>query len=169
MIVFLVIGMNINAQWSVQDKTYPYASVGFSSATIPNQTPKEYILNTVITVGVRDRLFDVSLNYEYANLVPKYHSYFVSAQVIPITTKKFEFGAGLKYGRIIREDTQAENQGGTYNYHGVFGEVRYTVWKGVFFSLVGSANYRGDIAYIWEQTYFDSYKWSTHLKIGYKF
>ena len=151
------------------DSRYVYTSVGFSSAKIPNRDDTQYILNTVVTTGVRYDWFGVSFNYEYANLEPKYHSWFLSAHVIPITVGRWELGLGHRYGRVIREDTEEHQQGGTYNYHGLFGDVKFTFLDRMFVELVGSYNYRGDIAYIWRKSYLDSFVWSTHLKVGIKF
>jgi len=141
-----------------QDKQYAYASVGSSYAKTPytnNFTP-----NGIVTVGVRYELADISINYEYVKLTPEYHSYFLQAQIIPLDIHNFEFGAGMKYGRIIRGDI------GTYNYFGFNGEIRATYNK-FFISLMGSYDYRGDIRYVWGDN-SDYWKYTTHLKIGIK-
>ena len=150
------------------DSRYVYVSSGISSAKIPNRDDNQYILNVVTTVGARYDWFGLSLNYEYTNLEPKYHSWFMSAHVIPITVGRWELGLGHRYGKIIREDSP-KGHGGTYSYHGLFSDVRYTFLDRLFVELVGSYNYRGDIAYIWEESYLDSFVWSTHLKVGIKF
>ena len=141
-----------------QDKQYAYVSVGSSYAVTPHTN--NFTPNGIVTAGVRYELVDVSLNYEYVKLTPDYHSYFAQVQIMPLDIHNFEFGAGMKYGRIIRVDE------GTFNYFGFNGEVRATYNK-FFISLIGSYDYRGDIRLMWGDN-SDYWKFSSHLKIGIK-
>ena len=140
--------MTANAQ-----DAYSYFAIGSSSATVPHTN--ELTLNGIVTAGAFYNIFDISINYEYVNLTPKYHSYFVGVQVRPIYYKGIEALMGVKYGRVIRD--------GTYLYAGVNGELRYG--KKFFVSLVGSYDYRSDIHSMWDKDYF---VYTTHLKVGIK-
>ena len=157
-LLLLLIGTTATAQYRRQplNDNYAYFALGTSAATIPHTDI--LIANGIFTAGVRDRLFDVSINYEYVNLKPKYHSYFIGLQVIPLTLGNFEFGIGGKYGRVIRESE------GVYTYAGGNAETRFTV-KNFFISLVGNYDYRGDIHSQWGKDYF---VYTTNIKIGIK-
>lgn len=142
-----------------QDKQYSYFSIGSSAATTPHTN--DLVLNGIATAGVRYELIDISINYEYVNIQPNYHSYFAQLQVMPLDIHNFEFGIGGRYGRIIRPTK------GTFNYFGVNGEIRFTPWKKskIYLSLMGSYDYRGDIRIMWGDDYW---KFSSHFKIGIK-
>ena len=139
---------------------YKYFSVGSEYAVKPHTNKP--ILSILATAGVTygyNFVWDISVNYQYTNLTPKYHSYFAQVQVIPFTYKGIEFLVGGKYGRVIR----TESQSGTYLLYGGNGEIRYG--KKWFVSLMGSYDFRGDIAYWWGEDYW---VYSTHIKVGIK-
>ena len=112
LITVIATGQNFGYE---QDKQYSYFAIGSSAATIPHTN--KLTPNGILTAGVRYNLVDISLNYEFVRLTPDYHSYFAQVQLIPLDIHNFEFGAGMKYGRIIRVEK------GTYNYYGFNGEV----------------------------------------------
>ena len=158
-ILIFLIGFTALGQYAPKqlDNDYGYVLIGSSSAVKPHTN--DLILNGIVTAGVRYKIFDISINAEYVNLDPKYLSYFFTLQVMPITINNFELGIGFKKGNIIRVDNE------TFDLLGVQGEVRYTIGKRFFLSLVGSYDFRGDIESMWREDYM---VFTTHLKIGVK-
>lgn len=154
LIVAVATGQHFDKDYQLNK--YSYFSMGSSYAKVPHI--KEFTPNVIATAGVFYNGFDVSLNYEYVKLTPDYHSYFAQVMYRPFTIRKFEFLAGVKYGRIIRETE------GTYSYLGFTGEIRYNINK-FFISLQSNYDRRGDILYKWGGKHW---KYTTHLKIGIK-
>jgi len=170
-LLILLLGVTVNAQYRVFkiNDTYAYFQLGSSSATEPHTD--RLILNGIFTAGVRYKITDISINYEYYNLKPDFHSYFIGVQVIPFSLGNFEFGTGIKYGKLLRNDL------GVYNYYGLTAETRYTFKKKhrrhvkeptFFVSLAGSKDYRGDIHQFWADNYWDAFVYSVYLKLGIK-
>ena len=170
--LLLLLSLTATAQYrtSKLNQEYSYFQAGLSGATKPHTD--KLILNGVIAVGVRYSIFDVSINYEYANLKPKYHSYFISVNVIPLTLGNFEFLIGGRYGRVAREYE------GVYLYYGAEGEIRYTFKKkhhrhkrGAAFFIALSNNYTfgGDKEHLWgAEDYLDNFTYSSYFHLGIK-
>jgi len=169
--LILLIGITANAQYRTfkLNDTYSYFQLGSSTATEPHTD--KLILNGIFTAGVRYKMVDISINYEYADLAPDFHSYFIGLQIIPLSLGNFEFGIGGKYGRLLRDGD------GVFNYYGITAETRYTFKKKhkrhkkeptFFISLAGSEDYRGDIHEYWANDYWDAFVYSVYFKIGIK-
>lgn len=156
LILFLVIGITTQSQTfgHNQDKDYTYILVGTSYAKTPHT--KNYTPNFIVTAGARYNLLDISINYEYVKLKPDYHSYFAQLQIVLLEIHNYEFLIGGKYGRVIRDMT--------YFYSGVNGEIR-AKFNWFIVSLSGSYDYRGDL----EIYNSSNWKFTSHLKVGYKF
>ena len=174
--IILLLAIGIPQTTTAQYRTtqlntsYGYFEVGLSGATKPHT--EQLILNGVVTAGVRYSVFDISVNYEYANLTPKYHSWFFSCKVVPITVGNFEFLIGGRYGRIARESR------GVYLYYGAESEIRYTFVRkhnrhkkrNVFFiALSNNYTFGGDKEHLWgSESYWDNYTYSSYFHIGVK-
>ena len=170
-LLLLLIGTTATAQYAPSElnQEYGYFQGGLSGATKPHT--EEIIFNGVFTAGVRYRLFDISANYEYADLRPYYNAWFASVKLVPITTGNFEFLIGGRYGRVMREDF-------VYLHYGAEGEIRYTFKKkhhrhnnkpSFFVALTGTYTFGGDKAHLWGvKTYWDNFTYSSYFKLGIK-
>ena len=171
LIIILLIGFTATSQYRVQplNDIYQYFQVGSGYAVKPHTN--NLIINGILTAGVRYKMVDVSISYEYVDLIPEFHAYSIGVQVIPVSFGNFEMGTGIRYGKLLR------NKDGTFDYYGVTAETRYTFKKRYkrhrkeptfFIALCGRYEYRGDIHEYWEDTWKDSFVESVDIKLGIK-